>query len=241
MVETSPLNSSLKTFSFGFGASMITGCPLGRIMLGFPASVSASTFPMTTPWPVAPIAFAWVAWMLVRASGSTSGFLGDVLHNCCPSAAVAGMAGLRTREAATVFVLSCRPPDDDGCVGDDLLDPPGVAECPCLGRRHCRRDGVEERKGRNMRGPDLLQLGHERSLHGRGRCLPGVPVGPVRREVGELVVEHDHHALVLAGRAGFDLARAQLRKAGPRLRNAGPRHTGLGGRSRLPSQRRSSP
>ena len=72
-----------------------------------------------------------------------------------------------------------------------------------------------------MRGPDLLQLGHERSLHGRGRCFPGVPVGPVRWQVGELVVEHDHHALSLAGRAGFDLARAQLRKAGPRLRRLG--------------------
>ena len=91
-----------------------------------------------------------------------------------------------------------------------------MTECPCLGRRHCRRDRVEERKGREIRGPDLLQLGYERSLHGRGRCFSGVQVGPVRRQVGELVVEHDHHALSLAGRAGFDLARAQLRKAGPR-------------------------
>src|SRR5580692_12822459 len=43
--------------------------------------------------------------MLVRASGSTSGLLGFVLHNCCPSAALAGMADFRTWEAATVFVL----------------------------------------------------------------------------------------------------------------------------------------
>jgi hypothetical protein len=60
-----------------------------------------------------------------------------------------------------------------------------------------------------MCGPDLLQLGYQWSLNGRGRCFPGVPVGPVRRQVGELVVEHDHHALSLAGQAGFDLARAQ--------------------------------
>src|SRR5215472_12831939 len=108
MVETSPLNSSLKTFSVGSGASMITCCPLGRIMLGFPASVSASTFPMMTPWPVA-IEDASVAWMLVRASGSTSGWLGDGLHNCCPSPAILGMARFRTREAATVFVLYLLP------------------------------------------------------------------------------------------------------------------------------------
>ena len=86
------------------------------------------------------------------------------------------------------------------------------------------RDGVEERKARDMRGPDLLQLGYERSLHGRGRGFPGVPVGPVRRQVLELVAEHDHHALPLAGRTGPDLARAQLGKAGPR-------HAGLAGRT----------
>src|SRR5215469_9898705 len=103
MVETSPLNSSLKVFSFGFGASMITCCPFGRIMLRFPASELASTFPTMTPLPVA-IAFAWVAWMLVGASGSTSGLLADVLHNCCPPTAVAGTARFRTRETATVFV-----------------------------------------------------------------------------------------------------------------------------------------
>src|SRR5215469_8854715 len=108
MVETSPLNSSLKTFSVGSGASMITCCPLGRIMLGFPAMVLASAFPMMTPWPVA-IEDASVAWMLVRASGSSSGLLGDGLHSCCPSAAVAGMAGFCTREAATVFVSYLLP------------------------------------------------------------------------------------------------------------------------------------
>jgi hypothetical protein len=69
----------------------------------------ASTFPTMTPWPVA-IVFASVAWMLVRASGSSSGLVGDVLHSCWPSAAVAGMAGFRTREAATVFVLDAPPP-----------------------------------------------------------------------------------------------------------------------------------
>jgi hypothetical protein len=37
-----------------------------------------------------------------------------------------------------------------------------------------------------MRGPDLLQLGYKRSLHGRGRCFSGLPVGPVRRQIGEL-------------------------------------------------------
>src|SRR5215469_13583269 len=108
MVETSPLYSSLNLFSFGFGASMITCCPLGRIMLAFPASELALTLPMMTPRPVA-ILFAWVAWMLVRASGSTSGLLGDVLHICCPSAALAGMVGLRTREAGTVLVLYLLP------------------------------------------------------------------------------------------------------------------------------------
>ena len=41
--------------------------------------------------------------MLVRASGSSSGLLGFVLHNCCPSAAVAGMVDFRTWEAATVL------------------------------------------------------------------------------------------------------------------------------------------
>src|SRR5579863_4296702 len=47
--------------------------------------------------------------MLVRASGSTSGLLGFVLHSCCPSAALAGMAGFRTWEAATVLVLYLLP------------------------------------------------------------------------------------------------------------------------------------
>src|ERR1700735_3287949 len=117
MVETSPLNSSLKTFSFGFGASMITGCPLGRIMLGFPASESASTFPMMTPWPVAILdasngsnALLDASLMLVRASGSSSGGPGVLLHNACPSAAVAGMADFPTREAATVAVFDVAPP-----------------------------------------------------------------------------------------------------------------------------------
>lgn len=90
--------------------------------------------------------------------------------------------------------------------------------------------------------PDLLQLGYERGLHGPGRCLPGVPVGLIRGQVRELVVEYDHHAFPLARRAGFDLARAQLRKAGPglikaepRLGKAGPRHTGPGGRTSRPA------
>src|ERR1700722_6460712 len=47
--------------------------------------------------------------MLVRASGSTSGLLGSVLHNCWPSAALAGVADLRTWEPATVFVLYLPP------------------------------------------------------------------------------------------------------------------------------------
>src|SRR5580704_7147599 len=47
--------------------------------------------------------------MLVRASGSTSGLLGSVLHSCCPSAALAGMADLRTWEPGTVFVLYLPP------------------------------------------------------------------------------------------------------------------------------------
>ena len=51
---------------------------------------------------------------------------------------------------------------------------------------------------------------------GGGRRLAGLPVGLGRREAGELVVEHDHHALLLTGRKGFDLARAELGKAGIR-------------------------
>ncbi len=152
--------------------------------------------------------------MLVRASGSSSGLPEDVLHNCCPSAAVAGAFDFDTREPATVVRGRRGVPDDDGAVGDDRLDARGVAECLCLGRRHCRRDSVEERKGREMRGPDLLELGYERSLHGRGRCFPGVTVGLVGRQVAELVVEHDHHALSLAGRAGFDLTGLNLEKLG---------------------------
>jgi hypothetical protein len=88
MVETSPLNSSLKTFSVGSGASMMTGCPLGRIMLGFPAIESASTFPTMTPWPVAmedasagSFGLSDASWMLVSASGSSSGLPGDGLQN----------------------------------------------------------------------------------------------------------------------------------------------------------------
>jgi len=103
MVETSPLNSSLKVFSLGFGASMTTCVPSGLIRLGFPASVSASTFPTMTPWPVAiadasSVAFGLsdASWMLVRASGSSSGLPEDVLHSCCPSAADAGMTDFRT-------------------------------------------------------------------------------------------------------------------------------------------------
>src|SRR5580658_55208 len=117
MVETSPLNSSLKTFSVGSGASMITACPLGRIMLGFPASVSASTLPTMTPWPVAYVdasngsfGILDASWMLVRASGSTSGLLGDVLHNCCPSAAVAGMFDFSNWKATTVGVVDVASP-----------------------------------------------------------------------------------------------------------------------------------
>src|SRR5579863_5138048 len=47
--------------------------------------------------------------MLVRASGSTSGLLGFVLHSCCPSAALGGMADLRTWEPGTVLVLYLPP------------------------------------------------------------------------------------------------------------------------------------
>src|ERR1700722_4058292 len=111
MVETSPLNSSLKTFSVGSGASMITGVPSGRIMLGFPASVSALTFPTMTPWPVAiedasfgSFGLLDASWMLVRASGSIRGWPDDEVQDCCPSAAVDGPADLRTREAAAVGV-----------------------------------------------------------------------------------------------------------------------------------------
>src|SRR5450756_87514 len=96
---------------------MITCCPLGRIRLGFPASESASTFPTMTPWPVAIADASFgsfglldASWMLVRASGSSSGLPGDALHNCCPSAAVAGMVGFRSREAATVFVVDVASP-----------------------------------------------------------------------------------------------------------------------------------
>ena len=48
--------------------------------------------------------------MLVSASGSSSGLPADALHNCCPSAAVAGLADLRTREPATVFVFDVPSP-----------------------------------------------------------------------------------------------------------------------------------
>ena len=48
--------------------------------------------------------------MLVRASGSTSGLPADVLHSCCPSAADAGMADFRTREADTVCVFDVASP-----------------------------------------------------------------------------------------------------------------------------------
>src|SRR6202042_1789715 len=78
----------------------------------------------------------------------------------------------------------------------------------------------------DMRVPDLLQLGYEGGLQVRSPRGPRAPVGPVRRQVAELVVEHDHHALLLAGRAGLDLGRAELREAGPR--------TGLGGRTGCP-------
>jgi hypothetical protein len=44
--------------------------------------------------------------------------------------------------------------------------------------------------------------------------LPSLPVGFGRGHAGELVIEDDHHALLFAGREGFDLARAQLGKAG---------------------------
>ena len=65
-----------------------------------------------------------------------------------------------------------------------------------------------------MRGPDLVQLGYERSLNGRSGYFSGVPVGPVRRQAGELVVEDDHHRLSLAGQARFHLLGLNLEKLG---------------------------
>ena len=50
------------------------------------------------------------AWMLVSSSGSSSGLLGDLLHNCCPSDAVPGIVDVATREAATVPVLDVASP-----------------------------------------------------------------------------------------------------------------------------------
>jgi hypothetical protein len=91
---------------------MITCCPSGRIMLGFPAIASASTFPTMTPLPVAIAAASFrsfglldLSWMLVRASGSSSGLWGDVLHNWCPTDGVPAMVDFCTREAATVFAF----------------------------------------------------------------------------------------------------------------------------------------
>jgi hypothetical protein len=96
---------------------MITCCPSGRIKLGFPASELASTFPTMTPWPVAiedassgAFGLLDASWILVRASGSTSGLLEFVLHNCCPSAAAAGIADFRTREEGTVVVVDAASP-----------------------------------------------------------------------------------------------------------------------------------
>src|SRR6185437_9613423 len=117
MVETSPLNSSLKTFSFGLGASMITCCPLGRIMLGFPASESALTLPMTTPWPVATLdasngsnELSDAAWMLVRASGSSSGLPPGAVQACCPPDPADENGDFPTREAPTVGVVDLASP-----------------------------------------------------------------------------------------------------------------------------------
>ena len=82
-----------------------------------------------------------------------------------------------------------------------------------------------------MRGPDLLQLGYERSLHGRGRCFSGLPVGPVRRQVGELVAEHDHHALCLPDERALTWLGLNLEKLGVA--------TPAGRSNRLPSRRQS--
>ncbi len=117
-------------FSFGFGASMTTCCPLGRIRLGFPASVSALTFPMTTPRPVAikeasclSFGLSDASWMLVSASGSSSGLLGDELHSCCPSAAVPGIAAFATWEGATVGVGDLASPMTTVASGTTALTP----------------------------------------------------------------------------------------------------------------------
>ena len=49
--------------------------------------------------------------MLVRASGSTSGLLGEVLHNCWPLGAVADVLDdFCTREAGTVGVVDLASP-----------------------------------------------------------------------------------------------------------------------------------
>ena len=109
MVETSPLNSSLKTFSFGFGASMTTCWPSGRIRLGFPASEFGVDVADDHALPGRDRRPPRLAWMLVSASGSTSGAPAEVLHSCCPSAADAGMADFRTWAAVTVGVVEWRP------------------------------------------------------------------------------------------------------------------------------------
>src|SRR5262245_36268439 len=183
MVEKSPLNSSLNLFSVGSGALMITCCPLGRIMLGLPAMKSASGFPMMTPWPVA-IEFASVAWMLVRASGSSSGLLGDELQNCCPSAAVAGMAGFRTREAATVFVLYLLPPPMMTVASGTTALTPGVWQPSGLYTRIAARSRVllASRCGRRR------VLAHDASqtseLAGTGHHGPGRACSRARAALG---------------------------------------------------------
>ena len=202
---------------------MITCCPLGRIMFGFPASVSASTFPMTTPWPVA-IEDASVAWMLVSASGSTSGLLGDLLHSCCPSAAVAGIVDFATWEAATVFVLDVASPMVIIPSGTTALTP-GLLESACASAA-----GIVAATALRSESLVICVARTCLSWATSGAWIDAAVASRAcrwARFAGRLAswsLNTTTTCLLLAGRAGFDLAQAQLRKAWPR-------HTGRGGRT----------
>ena len=58
-----------------------------ELLMSIPSATNA-TF---TPWPVASDC-AWSAWMIDRASGSTSGLFGSVGQICCPPFGTLGVA-----------------------------------------------------------------------------------------------------------------------------------------------------
>jgi hypothetical protein len=73
-----------------------------------------------------------------------------------------------------------------------------------------------------MRGPDLLELSYERSLHGRGRRFPGVPVG---RFAGRLVSWLSNTTTMrsrLPDERALTWLALNLEKLGPALEKLGP-------------------